>query len=462
MTKKIILLLSDIFAFLIAFLIAFCVKAVFGNYEKNFIETVKLLYWLPLIVVFTFGYENLYSKNRPFWMEVRLIFRALFLAFLAIFALASIGKVNDSLSRFIILSIWLQLIYLVPIFRIFSKKLFNISEKVVIIGSDKTAITCAKALIKDKYLGYEILCFLTDEQLDKKYIEIFDRKIRVIQKTKNISKISSLGIKTAIVSSFYAKVEFRSNFKLFHSYMKNIIFAPDAKGLPLANTEPFFLFEQDIFLLKINNNLESKTSQTAKRFFDLLLALCLLPILLLTIGIIALLIKKDSSGAVFYKHKRIGQNGKSFSIYKFRSMYKDSKERLDAILTNDIEAKKEWDSSFKLKNDPRITKIGAILRKTSLDELPQIFNVLRGDMSFVGPRPVLQQEIDEHYKDSAVYYKMVPPGITGLWQVAGRSDTTYEERVKLDVAYVTNWSLWLDIVILIKTFKTALKQEGAY
>jgi len=188
----------------------------------------------------------------------------------------------------------------------------------------------------------------------------------------------------------------------------------------------------------------------------------LLPILLPIIGILAFLIKKESPGPVFFAHKRIGKNGAIIPTYKFRSMFSDAEERLEKLLKSDEEIKKEWESNFKIKDDPRITKIGYIMRKTSLDELPQIFNVLKGEMNFVGPRPVIQQEIKQYYKEDAEYYFMVKPGITGLWQVSGRSDTDYDFRVATDKWYVMNWSLWLDIVILFKTVKVVLFREGAY
>ena len=143
-------------------------------------------------------------------------------------------------------------------------------------------------------------------------------------------------------------------------------------------------------------------------------------------------------------------------------MYEDAKERLEKLLKEDEQAKREWETNFKLKNDPRVTRIGKFLRKTSLDELPQIFNVLKGDMSLVGPRPVIREEIEKYYGDFAQYYYMVKPGITGLWQVSGRSDTDYDKRVRLDTWYVLNWSLWLDLVILIKTVEAVLKGKGAY
>jgi undecaprenyl-phosphate galactose phosphotransferase len=143
-------------------------------------------------------------------------------------------------------------------------------------------------------------------------------------------------------------------------------------------------------------------------------------------------------------------------------MYKDADKILAELLEKNPELKKEWEESFKLKNDPRVTKIGKFLRKTSLDELPQIFNVLKGEMSLVGPRPVTQEELEKYYKDYAKYYLSVWPGITGLWQVSGRSDLSYKERVFLDAWYVRNWNLWLDFLILLNTIKVVIKQKGAY
>jgi undecaprenyl-phosphate galactose phosphotransferase len=143
-------------------------------------------------------------------------------------------------------------------------------------------------------------------------------------------------------------------------------------------------------------------------------------------------------------------------------MYEDAQEQLSELLKSDTAILMEWEQTFKLKNDPRVTKIGSFLRKTSLDELPQIFNVLRGEMNFVGPRPVIQKEIDLYYKEYAEYYLMVKPGITGLWQVSGRSDADYDFRIKTDKWYVVNWSIWLDIAILFKTVGVVWRRDGAY
>jgi Undecaprenyl-phosphate galactose phosphotransferase WbaP len=177
--------------------------------------------------------------------------------------------------------------------------------------------------------------------------------------------------------------------------------------------------------------------------------------------IVALMVRADG-GPAFFAHQRVGRGGKLFGCLKFRSMVVDSQARLESLLANDPVARAEWEATRKLKNDPRITRIGRFLRSTSLDELPQLMNVLRGEMSLVGPRPVQEAEIDRYYGASAAHYMAVRPGITGLWQVSGRSETSYESRVALDVAYVSRPSLLADISILLRTPVTVLSRRGAH
>ena len=196
-----------------------------------------------------------------------------------------------------------------------------------------------------------------------------------------------------------------------------------------------------------------------KRLFDFVVAglsIILLSPLFLVIG---LMIKLDSKGKVIYKHKRIGKDGKYIYLYKFRSMYSDSKERLEELLRNP-KIKKEWEENYKLDNDPRITKVGNFLRKSSLDELPQLFNILCGDMSIVGPRPVIDSEIEKFGSDKDKLLS-VTPGLTGWWACNGRSSTSYDERVALELYYVDNRSILLDIKVIIKTVLSVIKGDGA-
>ena len=199
----------------------------------------------------------------------------------------------------------------------------------------------------------------------------------------------------------------------------------------------------------------------AKRALDIIGAGVGLVLLAPFFLIVALMVRADG-GPAFFAHQRVGRGGKLFGCLKFRSMVIDSQARLEALLASDPAARAEWEATRKLKNDPRITRIGRFLRSTSLDELPQLINVLRGEMSLVGPRPVQEAEIDRYYGASAAHYMAVRPGITGLWQVSGRSETSYESRVALDVSYVSRPSLLADISILLRTPVAVLSRRGAH
>jgi Undecaprenyl-phosphate galactose phosphotransferase WbaP len=198
-----------------------------------------------------------------------------------------------------------------------------------------------------------------------------------------------------------------------------------------------------------------------KRLVDSLLALVVFLMALPFFVILPVLIKVTSRGPVFYKARRLGKNGRTIMAWKFRSMYTDADRRLAELLEADAKMKKEFEKDFKLKNDPRVTPLGKIMRRLSLDELPQLFNVFAGDMALVGPRPIVEAEIPYYGKDyDAVSH--VKPGITGLWQTSGRSDTGYTRRVALDLYYVLNWSPWLDIWIVMRTVWKVLFMQGAY
>ena len=209
------------------------------------------------------------------------------------------------------------------------------------------------------------------------------------------------------------------------------------------------------------HNLTKPISLFWKRFIDLFLLLISSPVVLPVVLIVSLIVKISSPGPVFYGHKRTGKNGKEFKCWKFRSMVIDADKQLEKILAENPEMRAEWEKDRKFTNDPRVTKIGKILRKTSIDEIPQFFNILTGEMSFIGPRPVTEPELKK-YGNKAQIILSVQPGLSGMWQISGRSDTGYEERVTLDSYYIQNWSVWLDIWIIIKTVYVVLRGKGAY
>lgn len=211
---------------------------------------------------------------------------------------------------------------------------------------------------------------------------------------------------------------------------------------------------------QFSKRLKTKSYLFIKRLFDFLASLAALILLSPLMLILAILVYLDDPGKVFYGHLRIGKNGKPFKVWKFRSMYMNADKMIDLLTP---EQAKQYYTEFKIDNDPRITKIGNFLRKTSLDELPQLFNVLCNDMSLVGPRPLIESEIQTYYADMYDTLLAVKPGVTGYWQAYARSNATYQsgERQKMEMYYVHNASLWLDIKILFKTIGSVLKKQGA-
>lgn len=224
------------------------------------------------------------------------------------------------------------------------------------------------------------------------------------------------------------------------------------QGMSLRNGIPF---------IHGTSRLLNRSSQRIKRVLDIVLSLLMLIFIAPLMLALVILIKRDG-GPSIYGHTRIGYKGHEFKCLKFRSMHINSDEMLKELLDNNLEAKSEWERDFKIKNDPRVTKIGHFIRKTSLDELPQLFNVLRGEMSLVGPRPIVLEELENYYGKEGDLYTSVIPGITGLWQVSGRNNTTYEKRIDLDARYARTWSVFLDLKILLVTPLAVFLRKGAY
>ncbi|MGB7191167.1 MAG: sugar transferase [Acidobacteriaceae bacterium] len=198
-----------------------------------------------------------------------------------------------------------------------------------------------------------------------------------------------------------------------------------------------------------------------KPLLDLVIVLLALPVALPLGLLVAGFVRLTSRGPILYQHRRIGRFQKPLDVWKFRTMYEDSDCVLEEHLSSNAEAREEWMRTHKLRDDPRVTPLGRLLRKTSLDEIPQLLNVLAGDMSVVGPRPIVDEErpkYGEHFRT----YAYALPGITGLWQVSGRCDVNYPERVQMDVRYVEQWSLWMELKILAKTARVILQSKGAY
>ncbi|MEA1938604.1 MAG: exopolysaccharide biosynthesis polyprenyl glycosylphosphotransferase [Pseudomonadota bacterium] len=237
-------------------------------------------------------------------------------------------------------------------------------------------------------------------------------------------------------------------------------FIPPIRGMSLIGLQTHYFFSHDVMLMLERNTLGQPFSHLAKRLFDIFFSSALILVLLPFVLVLALIIKRDG-GPVFYRCTRVGYGGRHFDCLKFRSMVVDAKEKLEIHLKDNPAAAEEYGQFCKLRDDPRITAIGAFLRRTSLDEAPQLFNVLKGEMSLVGPRPAMPHEL-YRFGDLVDEYCEVKPGITGVWQVSGRNDVNFEDRVRFDTWYVVNWSFWHDIAILLKTIPVVFRRTGAY
>lgn len=426
------------------------------------------IWWLPVTFILFILYERLYIRKLPFWDETKELFKAISAATVAILALITLGKLGNEISRLTVLFLWISGLLLFPLFRLIGKKLLSAAglwrDNVIIIGAGSAGIDTAKGINADIHLGYQVVGFLDDNEAIGRDITINGSSYRIFGKIKHFRKfVKHFNINTVIIAIPSLSVEKLSELtNQIQKYTKSVLLVPDVKGVALTNTELYHLFMEQLFLLKINNNLKSTFNRFVKRSFDLALSILLLPFILPVIALTGLLIKLDSSGPIFHIEGRFGKNKSVFKCIKFRTMFLDHDKALKTYLASHPGAAADWRMYKKLKGyDPRVTRTGALLRKISLDELPQIFNVLKGEMSLVGSRPYLPREEADmrHHIDTIL---LTPPGITGLWQVSGRNKLTFDARLRLDAWYVLNWSLWLDIVILLKTFKVVLRKEGAY
>ena len=405
-----------------------------------------------------------YSYRKTFWYELKEIIQILFFSMLIEATILALMKIE--LSRIIFFSIWFLSLVFIPNLRMLVKGILNRIDfwkrETIIIGNKFNAIDAYKAINSEQSLGFKVINFISDkDKIDHSSHDIIDNipiiytDINYLQNIKN--KQTQFIIAVEENEYFIRKAWIK---ELMLQGFRNVIIIPAIKGMPLNGIHMSFIFSHEMILLHIHQDISKPLYKIFKRTFDIIITSCIILCISPIFIFLYFKVRKDG-GPAMYGHERVGQGGKKFKCLKFRSMHVNSKELLKELLATNENARKEWNLNFKLKNDPRVTKIGAFLRKTSLDELPQLFNVLKGDMSLVGPRPITEVEL-KRYEQDVSYYLLVKPGITGLWQVSGRSETDYETRVYFDIWYVKNWSIWNDIVILLKTIKVVLAKDGAY
>ncbi len=463
--RTILLLLSDCLVLFGAVIVAGGLRQLVPGAELNIGEHVHLLSLLFLAPLLNY-LGGLYGPTPPALPEeLRELGISTSLTYVCIALFSFLERGSLAPSRFVFLLSWMLSLGLVPLVRVhvrghFSKKSWW-RVPAVLCGSGKLAQQLDTYLKAHPQCGLSPLAFYAGEKNaassvktsllvleSPEELRIFHRQHPDACALVIMGKDASHGTRQALVDQ--ATLLFSS-----------VILVPEEFG----NGEvPFWIRPLEIgslLCLKIRQNLLDHRRLALKRCTDFILASVGGIVLLPVFALIALCIVIESPGPVFFRQNRIGRDGKIIRILKFRTMVRDAEAVLRRYLDSDPALRAEWEADQKLRHDPRITRVGAFLRRSSLDELPQLWNVLLGEMSLVGPRPIVNDEI-ARYGTAFGVYKRVRPGITGLWQVSGRNDLTYAQRVHCDRYYISNWSIWMDILILAKTVPVVFGRKGAY
>jgi lipopolysaccharide/colanic/teichoic acid biosynthesis glycosyltransferase len=433
--SKVILTFLDAVAIFVAIDLAYLLRVVLdGHLFETQLQPLSYYTGFPLIYLATLAmlaYEGAYTRRYDFWHESRQVLKALSFAFLIVMAYLAMTKSVEAYSRAVIIFAFLLMVFVIPLLKNICKKLLFRTgiwrREAKVYGNDR--------FIKDEIFNNPYLGYVEANSREPKTVFVNSKGADAQELRRIIDK------------------EIRNRHE--------VVFIPLMDEYDLTQSHIYGLANTRTNLVVFQNRLKSRYRLWLKQLSDFLMGLLLFPLLLPVLGVIALLIKKEEpKGSILFKQERMGKDDEVFVCYKFRTMYEES----DVVLREYLEAHPEeaanYEKYHKYQNDPRVTKIGAFLRRTSLDELPQIFNVLKNEMSFVGPRPYMLNE-KKKIGESIETVLAVRPGITGLWQVSGRSDVDFFERVDLDVWYIRNWNLWMDIVILVKTVKAVLVKEGA-
>lgn len=420
--------------------------------------------WLWLVPIVFLAVEGLYTRRRSFWNEVGHLIKAVGLSLVAMLAALALTEIAPFVSRTTILLTAMNLLFLLPLVRYWTKRTLRAlgpwRKQILILGVTDMAMLAMRGLTSDPFLGYEVAGLL-DEDLTTTGQCVGVCEGTPVHVLGNLSEAQEQMQRTNSRDILIAMPNLPKGKLLALIYdlqpqCDSIYVVPHLWGLPMMNLQVDGFLRERVMMLKLSNDLAKPWNFCLKRGFDLLLGTAVALLTLPVCVVLAILIKLDSEGPVLFDQERLGYRGGSFRCLKFRTMHVNSEEILAKYLECNPLAASEWQKFAKLRYyDPRLTQIGRFLRRWSLDELPQIVNVLKGEMSLVGPRPYLLQErarmgVDIHTIVSA------RPGITGFWQVSGRNHLTLEERVQLEAWYVRNWTLCLDCIILAKTFSAVL------
>ena len=462
---KLTLLLFDV---TLAFLVWELTCLIEMFWAPGYLSALSVMSIVPITLVWvglraTQGLYPGYGMNQPEELRRQTIALLATLAFAAVFALAF--HVGDILSRLMIGIVFLGLLLLSPLVRHWTKGWLMRNgvwgKPVVIIGPGGAGARVEELLTREWKLGYQPVAVL-NHQREGRLTEVKDRgegmpRGDVLDEAVALTR--NHRVDTLFLALPHLPREYLTNLaNLASVHFHNVVIIPDLVGV--HNSMVVGRDFAGTLGMEIRHSLLNPSVQRAKRALDLIATVCggllILPIFLLLSGLVWI----ELRGPIFYRDTRMGRGGKPFACLKFRTMVPEAEAVLQRILKEDQQAREEYRKYHKLRNDPRVTRVGRVLRRTSLDELPQLWNVLRGDMSLVGPRPYLPRESDEIGQTQGELLR-VYPGITGPWQVSGRSNTSFEYRVNMDAYYVRNWSIWLDLVLLVRTAKALVVDRGA-
>lgn len=444
----------------------------------RYVPSDYLVFWpIPFFFVFVNTIFDLYHGN---WMypaaplspveEMRRIFGSSFLTHIGVIAFLGFAyQTTEGYSRVVIAFSGILVALGTQSFRNWMRKILykmGLGQiPVVMAGSGEVASRVAAALKSDSYSGFRIVGYFDGLERKGRYdvapsIDDDDLRNRDIAYLGTLRDIVPEARKRDIKILLACQDErlFRRQLEELSGWFTYIEYLPTVRAFPVFGSRAISI--GGIGGLEMMNQGRMKMKRFQKRVLDTVLSIAAFIVFMPLFIIIPLLIKLSSPGPVFYRQKRLGRHGVPICVWKFRSMYRDAEARLEKLLKNDPAAAEEWARHFKLDKDPRVTPFGRFLRKTSLDEIPQLFNVLSGEMALIGPRPIVEDEV-AYYGDSYKVFSSVKPGVTGLWQVSGRSDTDYAQRVALDTYYVLNWSPWMDLWILVRTVYAVLLMRGA-
>jgi len=464
--SALILLLADIISITISFLLAFLIRTklipVLGG-ETNLRVLVPLWLMLLVIIIGSFAFSRLYpGGGRTGVVELRELFSIITLAFIIIGLAVFIFRYATAFSRLIFFISWLFCVILLPIFRIFLHNRGSLNawwnKPVIVMGTFEESAKVVEYLRNARRMAFKPSVMLLIGSAPQEHL-IDDLPILPYSR-ENLSQLRQKNIKTI----FFASGNF--GLKQTDLDMLNEISLIFPEFVYVMGESPLGSLQMKVFDLEglpsltVKHNLLNPRIQAIKRMIDLVVCILSSIVTLPIFLILVLAIKLDSPGPAIYVQKRLGRGGKIFDIYKFRTMYLGAESTLQEILDNNELLLSEYKTFHKLKNDPRITRMGKFLRKFSLDEFPQLWNVLKGEMSLIGPRAYIPEELGDMGERATIIHR-VSPGLTGWWQVMGRHEKTFAERLRMDVYYISNFSLWLDIFIMIKTFWVLFMGKGA-